>query len=84
MWPRHRPVMLTSRQPANIPTQRHGAVGSLAVYREEEVTQTLSHAYRIGPGGCGYLVPGRRRIVLAIHLRLHTYWAGRGRRGWNS
>jgi len=35
--------MLTSRQPANIPTQRHGAVGSLAVYREEEVTPDTTH-----------------------------------------
>src|SRR6056297_809387 len=41
VWPRHRPVMPTSRQPANIPNQRCGAVGSLAVYREEEVTRGL-------------------------------------------
>ena len=40
MWPRHRPVMPTSRQPANIPPQRCGTVGSLAVYDEEEVTDT--------------------------------------------
>ena len=38
MWPRHRPVMPTGRKPANIPTQRRGAVGRLAVHGEEEVT----------------------------------------------
>ncbi len=40
VWPRHRPVMPTNRQPANIPTQRCGAVGCLAVHAEEEVTYT--------------------------------------------
>jgi hypothetical protein len=39
VWPRHRLVMPTGRQPANIPTQRCGAVGSLAVCGEEEVTE---------------------------------------------
>src|SRR6056297_2477653 len=38
VWPRHRPVIPTGRQPANIPNQRCGAVGSLAVNGEEEVT----------------------------------------------
>jgi len=38
VWPRHRLVMPTGREPANIPTQRCGAVGSLAVHGEEEVT----------------------------------------------
>ena len=38
VWPRHRLLMPTGREPAKIPTQRCGAVGSLAVYREEEVT----------------------------------------------
>jgi hypothetical protein len=43
VWPRHRLVMPTSRQPANIPTQRCGAdVGSLAVHGEEEVTNGVS------------------------------------------
>ena len=38
VWPCHRPVMPTGRKPVNIPTQWCGAVGSLAVYGEEEVT----------------------------------------------
>jgi len=47
VWPRHRLVIPTSRQPANIPTQRYGAVGSLVVYGEEEVTLISSDT--IGP-----------------------------------
>jgi hypothetical protein len=56
VWPRHRPVMSTGRQPAKIPTQRCGAdVGSLAVYGEEEVTRWLrtrgpSPPYRVLSG----------------------------------
>ena len=38
VWPRHRPVMPTSPQPVTILPQRCGAVGSLAVNGEEEVT----------------------------------------------
>jgi hypothetical protein len=38
VWPRHRPVIPMGRQPANIPTQRCGAVGSPVVYDGEEVT----------------------------------------------
>ena len=41
MWPRHRLVMPTSRQPANIPTQRYGAVGSPVVHDGEEVTRVM-------------------------------------------
>ena len=37
-WTRHRPVIPTGRQPATIPTQRCGAVGSLDIYAEEGVT----------------------------------------------
>jgi len=41
VWPHHRLVMPTNRQPASISIQRCGAVGGLAGYGEEEVTQSV-------------------------------------------
>jgi hypothetical protein len=61
VWPRHRLVMPTSRKPANIPTQRCGAVGSLAIHGEEEVTSGVASDCRRVE--LGFVLVGRRRSL---------------------
>lgn len=61
VWPRHRPVMPTSRKPANIPVHWCSAVGRLAVYDEEEVT--------CPPGGLASVYPKRSTPIDATDHR---------------
>ena len=67
--------MPTGRQPAHIPTKRFGAVASLAVYREEEVTREATVVERLDDvevGGCAVLVPPSRGPEPAFFSRAET------------
>ena len=69
VWPRHRPVIPTSRQPPNIPNQRYGAVGSPVVYDGEEVTYVRPSS-----------AVGHRRRVQSSHSASDDWWEWNGHR----